>query len=377
MSYEEILPEETLIKQLIDIDYEIEIQNTHSISNDFQNIESVTREQGTKEEETKEEETKENLIAISTPIVIPQDKIRHLVVSGGSVWGFYAYGVIREAVKRDFINMASIESMYLTSVGSIVGVLLSLDLDFESIDDYLIKRPWNAVLLSATYSPIEIYEKRGIFNKKFFEEFFTPLFKSVDIDLDITMSGLYKFTGIDIHIYVTEINKFELLDISYKTHPDWKVIDAIYASCTIPFIFSPIIDGQNCYLDGGLIMNYPISKCIDAVGAEFKDTIFGISLGNKIPHYENINIKKNIITEDDSFFDFANIVLGKLMQNFLSKTANTDIDIDTEIKYGIKMCCKPMDIPYMYRISGSADERRDLIDRGSSEMSEYFAKWFL
>ena len=49
----------------------------------------------------------------------------------------------------------------------------------------------------------------------------------------------YEINKIDLHIFSTELNKFETVDFSHKTHPDWRIIDVIYCSSALPIVFSP------------------------------------------------------------------------------------------------------------------------------------------
>jgi predicted acylesterase/phospholipase RssA len=42
-------------------------------------------------------------------------------------------------------NLENIKSIYGTSMGAIIGTILVLNYDWETIDDYLIKRPWNNI----------------------------------------------------------------------------------------------------------------------------------------------------------------------------------------------------------------------------------------
>ena len=72
---------------------------------------------------------------------------------------------------------------------------------------------------------------------KTIEEIFVPLFSGKDISIDITLQDFYDITKKEIHIFTTDVMRFEVVDISYKTHPDWKLIDAVYASSSIPIIF--------------------------------------------------------------------------------------------------------------------------------------------
>ena len=68
--------------------------------------------------------------------------IKHLVISGGSYNGIKMYGVLHELAKKQFYNIDNIESIYSTSVGSLIGAMLALKIDNDIIYDYVHKRPW-------------------------------------------------------------------------------------------------------------------------------------------------------------------------------------------------------------------------------------------
>ena len=68
--------------------------------------------------------------------------IKHLVISGGFYNGIKMYGALHELSKREFYNIENIESIYCTSIGSLIGTLLSLKIDTSIIYDYIHKRPW-------------------------------------------------------------------------------------------------------------------------------------------------------------------------------------------------------------------------------------------
>ena len=55
------------------------------------------------------------------------------------------------------------------------------------------------------------------------------------------MQELFEYTGVDLHIYTVDINSFESVDISHKSHPNWRVIEAVYVSSSLPFIFKPFL----------------------------------------------------------------------------------------------------------------------------------------
>lgn len=313
-----------------------------------------------REQEQKSEEQKEDKINII------QREIKHLVISGGSIWGFSAFGILYEAISSGFLNMDDIESIYGTSVGALVGFSVSLKIDHNTLKDYLINRPWEQVCKKSICSVLELFDSKGLVSKTFFVEFFTPLLKSVDLDVTVTMQELYEYNKIDFHIYVTELNSFTLVDVSYKTHPDWLVIDAIWASCSIPLLFTPMIIDNACYIDGGFFLNYPISKCIEKV--ENIDEIFGISLGN---NDSSVNPTISIHAES-SIFDLLSVVLNRVINN-IDFFSNDKLSI---IPYNIDFFSKETTIDYCIQVLYNKNDRHDLIYNGIQSFKDKCKEWF-
>jgi len=86
-------------------------------------------------------------------------KIRHIVCSGGGVTGFSFYGMLKACHSRNLWKFDDIETIYGTSVGSIFSVILALKYDWKTIDDYLIKRPWQNVFKFDLYSIMDSLQK--------------------------------------------------------------------------------------------------------------------------------------------------------------------------------------------------------------------------
>jgi predicted acylesterase/phospholipase RssA len=311
----------------------------------------------------------EDLSLNVAPLAPPQRQIKHIVISGGSAWGFCALGMLHEAISVGFLHISDIQTMYLTSVGSIIGTMFALGIDADILKDYIIKRPWDTVCKKNRCSFLEIYDNKGVIHRTFFDDMFSPLLKSIDLDIDATMSDIHAYNGIEIHIYVTEINTYRLLDISYRTHPDWKILDAIYASCSIPLIFAPILREHECYMDGAILLNYPIQKCIDhcmEISAPL-DEILGISLGIVDDEEE----KKIIIHEQSNIFDVFNVVISRFMMNnhlFWN-------DKIRRVPYEIFFVSQMNTLEYSLNILYSKEQREELVGRGIICMREHFASW--
>lgn len=283
-------------------------------------------------------------------------KIKHLVISGGGQTGFIFYGILRESNKYGLWNINDIQSIYSTSIGSFISVLLCLKYDWDTLDNYFIKRPWDKVFKFDLYSIINAFEKKGIFDIKLFEEMFSPLFLGMDIPLSITMKEFYDLCGIDLHIYTTELNNFELIDISHTTHSDWRVIDAVYASSTLPIVFSPLINEQYCYIDGGILLDYPIQKCLKS-GA-VPNEIFGIFKENPVDN-------STIVNEKSNFFDYLIIIFKNIMTKILNLYNNIAYENnDIKIKHEITVLDSFISLDQMLNAASSSEERQRLIQFG-------------
>ena len=281
--------------------------------------------------------------------------IKHIVMSGGGPTGFSYYGILKESNRLNHWDIENIKTVYGTSVGAILGVFLCLKYDWETIDDYLIKRPWNNVYKFNMFSIIDSYQKRGIFDIKPMKETLSPLFKGKDISIDVTMKEFYDLTNIELHMFATELNSYELIDFSYKSHPDWKVVEVAYCSACLPIMFSPFIKDNKCYCDGGLIKNYPLESCIqNGVNPE---EIFGI---------RKINVKNTVNPVDDqsSLLDFIMIILN----NFSKKMFVLNSDIALKNEYVVES--EPTSLLNMYSVMNEIDERIKLINVGIDMVKE-------
>ena len=187
--------------------------------------------------------------------------IKHLVLAGGGIIGYKTFGILRESEKAGFWNIRNIQSIYGTSIGGMMAVMIALKFDWDVLDDFIIKRPWHHVFKFDMNNIFLSFHTKGILDIHVIEQFYEPLFKAKDLDIKITMKELYEFNGIEIHLFSTEFNETIPVDISWKTHPDWTVIESVYCSCCLPFLFSPYFKDEKIYYDGGVFCNYPLLQC--------------------------------------------------------------------------------------------------------------------
>jgi len=235
--------------------------------------------------------------------------IKNLVISGGGPILVQILGIIQQLETDKFLDLTNIETIYGTSAGALVGTILCLKFDWETIQDYIIKRPWQNVFTIKVENIFDAYTKKGIFDIKTIEKCFKPLFDEKDISVNINLEDFYDKTKIELHLYTFDVNEYKVEDISYITHPKLSLLNAIQMTCGIPVLMKPICIDNKCYIDGGMSCNYPLNYAIQS--GKVADEILGFK--NKY------NTNKNYITEESSLLDF--------LLNFLFKaifSLNTD-----------------------------------------------------
>jgi predicted acylesterase/phospholipase RssA len=207
-------------------------------------------------------------------------KIKHIVMSGGGGVGLAFYGILRESCSAGFWKMSDIETMHSTSAGSIIMMSLPIIeiIGWDSYDDFLIKRPWERVFEISADRVFKSYSNVGLFDRETVDVALQPLFSAVDLSLNTTLQEFYEFSGVEMHWYSTNLDEYRLEDISYKTHPNWTVIDATYCSSAFPIMFRPGNVNGVSYSDGGTFCGYPLMRCVPLV--ENTDEIFGLCKNN-------------------------------------------------------------------------------------------------
>lgn len=192
--------------------------------------------------------------------------IKHLVVGGGGPGGFLNYGALKESNLQGIWSYKNLKSIYATSAGSIFSLPILMNLQWNWIDDYFIKRPWHNVVKLSNNDYFKLMKDKGLINKdEFMDKLIGPLLKSADMDINATLKDLYEKFPIEFNLHTLDINNEytnQLISISYKTHPDLLIKDAIYMSSCVPLVLKPLFQEDSCYIDGGLLANVPIKSCI-------------------------------------------------------------------------------------------------------------------
>jgi len=285
--------------------------------------------------------------------------IKHLVISGGGPTIIQTLGAIHFLFESKFIDIDNIQTIYGTSAGALLGTILCLRFEWVDVIDYIIKRPWNEVFPINVKNIFDSYTKKGIFDIKLLEKCIKPLFDAKDISINITLQEFYEITKIELHFYTFEINNFELVDISFKSHPSLMLLVALQMTCAFPIMISPVFLEDKCYIDGGITCNYPLNKCIETQPNINIDEILGFK------NQYNNNYKQNKVEPTSTLLDFIFNFLFKLIYNY-----DTNMD-QISIKNEIICKSKLLSINNLSIVLNSIDARKELLENGRQTSKEF------
>ncbi len=273
--------------------------------------------------------------------------IKHLVLSGGGAAGFTVYGALKYLNKAKFFDISNIKSIHACSAGSIIAGLVLLTDNWDMLDDYILKRPWDKLININPINLLNLWQKKGIFNEEMIKLILKPFLQAKEFDENITLNQLYEKTNIEIYMYTTNINSLELetVSLSYKTHPDLEFYKAISMSSAFPLMFMPICDTSNCYIDGGLLNNFPLNDCInlnnnidEILGIKIitnNDNLDTVNSETILPMYlYNIIIKMyRQINKKSREDNLSNIVNCYIENNSLSRWGDAVVDMSIRQEY--------------------------------------------
>jgi predicted acylesterase/phospholipase RssA len=174
--------------------------------------------------------------------------------------------------------------------------------------------------------------------------------------MEITLKEFYEYSKIEIHFFTFELNEFNIEDISYITHPDLTLLTVIHMTCALPVLITPICKNNKCYIDGGVVCNYPLTYCLEKI--QNLDEI----LGFKNQYNNNL---KNDIDSESNLLDFIMSFLFKIIYSL-----STD-QKQPKIKNEIICNASLMSINILKSALTSVDIRKELLESGIQSAKDY------
>lgn len=177
------------------------------------------------------------------------------VISGGSTGGFAMLGKLHQLKLTGEFNQKTLRTFGGTSVGALISILLGLKMTPEEIFLYLYENTiWEKFckknlmdgILGKGFYKIDLIKKE--LEKLLEEKFGVKYFKDLNFNF---VCAAYNYTGRVMKYFNTRDDR------------EVKIVDALFSSCAIPFLFEPIFVNGELYIDGGIVDNCPIEKTIE------------------------------------------------------------------------------------------------------------------
>jgi predicted acylesterase/phospholipase RssA len=274
-------------------------------------------------------------------------------------------------------KLSNIESIYATSIGSIIAVFLCLKFDWETLNKYIIERPWKDAFKVSVTQIWNVYNHKGLFDKHLCEIILKPLLKAKDLKLTITLKEFYEFCKIDLHFFAFDVNRFETVEINHILYPDMMLVQALTISSSLPGIFMPAILDDKCLIDGGVMCNYPINQCLRDHSIE--EEILGIKIhysdanNDNNDNNDNINDKiKNgnlFVKKDSSLLEYT-ICLTINAMNYIRDSVKLDNIKNTIL---VNVYTNPLSLESIKQIIESAELRKQFFDQGENDAIKYLS----
>ena len=176
--------------------------------------------------------------------------IRHIAIDGSGPFGLISLGCLRRLRGLGVYDNREIKSFHGISSGALASVVLALDIDWKTLEDYFVRRPWDVCVRETMASSLDLrmdtVETTRII--------LSPLLTSHGLSESATLEDLYKKTGKDVYITTTVLQVGEAVTpqhISRHSDPALAVIDACARSCALFPLFKEVRAQSTVFVDGG------------------------------------------------------------------------------------------------------------------------------
>jgi NTE family protein len=220
-----------------------------------------------------------------------------LVLEGGGVKGIGLAGAISvlEEHGYEFHRVAG------TSAGAIVGALVAAGIPSAELQKIMWKVDYNKFQDAATFSRfgpigkgIAILFHDGMYKGQYLLDWLTEQLAAVgkktfgDLRLDDPGAAADLKRTYKLVVMTSDLSAGRLVRLpwEYETRlnrkpDDANIAEAVRMSMSIPLFFQPWRDGKNCFVDGGMLSNFPVDVFDRTDGEEPRWPTFGIKLSGR------------------------------------------------------------------------------------------------
>lgn len=286
--------------------------------------------------------------------------ITNLVFEGGGVLGVAFVGALRYIFAQGILP--GVKKIAGSSAGSFVALALTLGYTVSEISDILFHLDFSK-FEDDSFGVIRdlhrLKNEYGICKGDALRAWIQELIHTKLNTKNITFAELYTMTGIFLVVTGTCLNRQKTVFFNKDTTPDMDVSLAVRISSCIPIFFRAVSYSGDIYIDGGVLMNYPLYIFDDT--SEISETL-GFKLTGSNEHRDSEIIHTDI--HINNLYKFVETLIGML----LLKIEQTSIK---ENYYSRTVTINTFDMSSTnFKISKS--DKQKLIDSGYSSTETFF-----
>jgi len=165
-----------------------------------------------------------------------------LCIGGGGYSGLSFIGCLEYLDKNDLLEL---KNFHGTSIGSLIGVAYLLGIKPINILNYVLKLNLQDIV-KYDFKNLESFH---IIDDKLIDSLI-ELLNINENNSQMSIKQISDKVGVNINIYATNVTSNVYTSFNNKDTPDIKIIDAIKASMSIPFLFKPVEIDNKLYVDG-------------------------------------------------------------------------------------------------------------------------------
>lgn len=296
-----------------------------------------------------------------------------VVLEGGGVRGIGLVGALAELEKAGYTPYR----VAGTSAGAIVGALLAAGATASEMTELIGKMDYTKFRdegfidrLGVPGKSLSLAFEKGIYEGKFLRTWILAELEKRGVrtfaDLKLTDSwaqALPPAQRYSLVVIVSDVSRGRLIRLpwdyqEYGLDPDTQLVaDAVRASMSIPYFYEPVRVGDNYWVDGGLLSNFPV--------AIFDDTsdwpTFGIKLSARAEAFTKMNPVTNPI-------DYGMAIIATAM------SAHDQMHLDDPCTQMRTIFVDTFDIKATH-FDISAGEQKKLYDSGTEAGRKFFSDW--
>lgn len=255
-------------------------------------------------------------------------KYTNIFYPAGAFKGYAVLGALEYLEKTGHLEMNEHSHRISASVGTLIALFHIIFGTSFGIKELFDKYSLENIL----YLNVELFKDENMYDESMMglldgKVMRNMIMKEAKIDETMTFSDFCTHYPNANHWYImlTSVERGETIYASVKTHGKEKIQDLIFASCCIPFLYSPVkLSDGFLYVDGGVRTNLPVYFIHNTLKLSINSTLlFQIDMRD--------NRKTPILSEKD----FASTYIQKIFNIIVTNNTDTHY-LPNIIRFSIK-----------------------------------------